>query len=249
MDDQLFADHWLFVLDILVSLGKTFIHIIALLTAIIGLGVGANLSSTDMNGYIGFTMFGTFRIWLVYCMSYYCILLCKNGASAVEWGREWLLTILELLIHAMALYYVFTSADYSIQCVLMGLFMFSTAIAMSGHSYIAKALEKSKLADFWGEVSISMYLIHSTVIGLFQNSFGLGFFGAIELAGLGLVIWGEAVFHYCEIRWMVIGIGAIKKLVQKVVTTVKSRTCRVFEMTASKNPAFLRSHINGMVWL
>jgi len=198
---------------------QPFIRIIMPLSLVLGFGIWANLPSADTAGWIGFTTFGTFRTWLIFCLSYYCMLLGKKLSTLrLNKAGQWTLTVIELLLHGVALYYVFTSAERPTQWMLTGLFMLSIAIAVSGHSYLARALDKASFINFLGEVSISIYLIHSPVIVAFRYVFDLESWGALPLIGLCIAILVAAFAHYYGTLWLLKGFRRIKARVQRALT-------------------------------
>ncbi len=189
---------------------NVFIRIILPLSLILGFGIWAQLPSADTESWMGFTMFGTFRTWLIFGLSYYCMLLGKKLASVpLNRKGKWALTVCEVLIHAVALYYIFRQAQRPTQWMLTGLFMITIAIAASGHSYLADVLNKVPLVDLLGEISFSIYLVHFPVVHFFRYQFAIDTWGYKRLCVIGVAIVVVALVHYYGTNLLVKGWRAI----------------------------------------
>ena len=139
---------------------------------IIGFAMWANVESTVVRTWLGFTTFGTLRAYLVICLGYYCA-LCASRLSKIQLngGGRVLLTV----------------AEYSTLCVLLIIEMFRKdrnywfcsillnfiviAFAMSGQSYINKLLSKKMAIAKLGNIGYSIYLSHGSVHLIFIKLF------------------------------------------------------------------------------
>ncbi len=193
-----------------------FIRVILPFSLILGFGYWAHLPSADTEVWVGFTTFGTFRTWLVFGLSYYCMLLGKKMAS-IPFNRKgkWALTIVEILTHVVALYYIFLHAQRPTQWVLTSLFMVSIAIAVSGHSYLAYILNKIAVVDILGEISFSIYLVHYPVIRVFRHLHAIDEWGYKRLCLIGIAVITVSLIHYYGTKLLVKGWRAISARVKK----------------------------------
>lgn len=196
---------------------NVFIRIILPFSLLLGFGLWAHLPSANTEGWIGFTTFGTFRTWIIFGLSYYCLLLGKK-MSAIPFTRtgKCALTIVELLVHAVALHYIFLHAQRPTQWMLIGLFMVSIAIAISGHSYFAYILNKIPVIDTLGELSFSIYLVHYPVVRIFGHLYNIGEWGYKRLFIIGIAIMIVSLIHYYGTKLLLKGWRAMVGRVKKV---------------------------------
>ena len=197
---------------------KTFLNVVLPISLIIGWGIWANLPSANTEGWIGFTTFGTFRTWIVFGVSYYCMVLGKK-LSTINFTKygEIALTMVELLLHGIAFYFIFEHAQRPTQWLLIVAFMLAISIAVSGHSYIARLLSKLRIINFLGEVSISIYLVHSPVMIVFRNVYNVKEWGWVQLLPLFGTVFVAAVIHYFGTNWLVRGFGYVKTKMARVL--------------------------------
>ena len=191
---------------------KPFLAVIMPLTLIAGYGYWMHLPSADTEKWIGFTTFGSFRTWLVMCLSFYCIPMSKKLAE-IPFNKlgKWMLTLAEILIHAFSVFAIFHWAERYYQWLLTLLFMVSIAIALSGHSYLEKLFGNSKLISLLGDVSMSIYLVHTAVIRGVDHVFGMSDWSYMELIPLAALLFVVALVHYYGTKWMVQILSAIWK--------------------------------------
>ena len=184
---------------------KLFLNFIVPISLMIGFGYWMHLPSADTEKWIGFTTFGTFRTWLIFCLSVYCLQLGKKLAEVPfsKAGRI-LLTSAEMLIHLIALSVMVVRAERYYQWLLTLLFVLSIVIAISGHSYLAKILEKTKLIHWLGELSMSIYLVHTAVICLFRNWYDMSGWSYGELVPVFAAVLGVSVLHYFGTKWLLV---------------------------------------------
>lgn len=198
---------------------KLFINVIMPLTLVIGFGVWTFLPSANTEAWIGFTTFGTFRTWLVFCLSYYCVVLSKrfSEVSLNKMGKS-IVTVFEVLIHLFAITVIFLRAERYYQWLLLGLFMISIVIAMSGHSYMARLFGKIKFFKFLGDMSMSVYLVHTSVTRFFRYIFDIETWGYLKLIPFFVVLAIVSVIHYYGTTALVKLSSKCWNFVQKKVT-------------------------------
>lgn len=186
-----------FIWTLLYHYKRPFLSLIMPLTLVVGFGIWTHLPSADTERWIGFTNFGTFRTWLIMCLSYYCVLLGRK-LSEVPLNRKGklLLTAVEVLIHVFALVVMFRRAERYYQWMLTLLFMLSIGIAISGHSYLADVLERSRLSRYLGEISMSVYLVHAPLIRLFRHFYDVSDWSYPELMPLFAAVLAASVVHH-----------------------------------------------------
>lgn len=195
---------------------KAFFAVILPLSLIVGYGYWMHLPSANTELWIGFTTFGTFRTWLVMCLSYFCLPLGRKLASVpLNKTGKLLLTIAEVLTHLFALAVIFCRAERYYQWLLTALFMLSISIALSGHSYIAKAFENRRSIQLLGDLSMSLYLVHTAVLLAFRYVFDMDTWSYFQLIPLFLVVIVAAVCHYYGTSFVV-----------RLVSNLWQRFCR-----------------------
>lgn len=198
---------------------KPFLALIMPLTIIAGYGFWTYLPSADTEKWIGFTTFGSFRTWLVMCLSFYCIPMSKK-LSEVPFNKlgKAVLTVVEILIHAFSLFVIFRWEQRYYQWLLTLLFMASIAIALSGHSYLEKLFAKSKLVALLGEVSMSIYLVHTAVIRGFAHVYDMSQWSYVQLLPLFAVLLVVAFLHYYGTKLLVWVLSKLSKKTMAILT-------------------------------
>ena len=183
---------------------KPFYALVLPITLIFGYGYWMHLPSANTELWIGFTTFGLFRAWIVMCLSSICIPVARK-VSAIPFNKKGriLLTTAEILIHVFALAVMFLRATRHYQWLLTVLFIFAIAIAMSGHSYLAKFLEKSGIVRLLGEVSMSVYLVHSVVITAFGYVFDMANWTFVQIIPVFAMVLFAAFVHHFFTKWFV----------------------------------------------
>lgn len=149
---------------------RRFLNLFMPLSLIIGYGVWRHLPVANTQAWIGFTTFGTFRAWLDMCLGYYCLQLTKR-MSQIKFNRrgKTLLTIAECLCHCLLFWIILNRATRYYQWFATLLFTAAIAIAISGHSYVNRLLDKLNFVPFLGELSLSIYLIHHPLIDAYER--------------------------------------------------------------------------------
>lgn len=198
---------------------KPFVNLIMPLTLVLGFGYWTHLPSANTELWLGFTTFGTFRTWLIMCLSFYCIPMAEK-LSEISFNKKGkvLLTAAEVLIHVFSLCVIVYRADRYYQWLLTGLFMISIAIALSGHSYIAKILENSKLVKLLGDLSMSIYLMHTLVIRVFCYVYDISDWSYADLIPLFAALLVVSLLHYYGTQWIVKGTGYLWRRLKSWIT-------------------------------
>lgn len=205
-----------FVWSLLYYHKEKFIHFLIPVSLIAGFGYWMHLPSANTEEWIGFTTFGTFRTWLIFCLSVYCVPLGKKlGSICFNKAGKLLLTAAEVLIHLFALTVMVFRAERYYQWLVTLLFVVSIAIAVSGHSYIAKCLERVKFVQLLGELSMSVYLVHTPVIRLFRHLYDMRAWSYGQLLPLLAAVFGCAVLHYYGTKWLVKAASKLKSAIRQ----------------------------------
>ena len=198
---------------------KPFLTLVMPLTLIVGFGYWMHLPSADTEIWLGVTTFGTYRTWLVMCLSLFCIPMAQKLADyPLNKKGKILLTIVEIVIHVVALMVIFTRAQRYHQWLIILLFMMSIAIALSGHSYLVRFFGKSRFVYFLGELSMSIYLMHVSVIRVFRHLFDISTWSYYELLPLFAVLLVVAVAHFYGTKWAVKGVSGLWKTIKRAIT-------------------------------
>lgn len=193
-----------FIWTFLYHYKHAFMNLIMPLTLVMGFGYWMHLPSANTESWMGFTTFGTFRTWLLMCLGYYCLPMGRKLAQIPfnQLGKA-LLSLCEILIHVFAVAVMVYRAERYYQWLLTLLFMVSIAIAISGHSYLAKIMDGSKTAVFLGNLSMSVYLVHTPVIRWFRSACDMGAWTYIDLLPLFAAVLFAAVVHYYLTAWLI----------------------------------------------
>lgn len=195
-----------------------FLHIIMPLSLVIGFGYWMQIPSANVELWIGFTTFGTFRTWLVMCLSYYCIPLSQRLAkSPFNRTGKLLLTAAEIMCHFFSLLGIFFTEQRYAQWLVMVAFMCSISIALSGHSYLEDLLSRGKLVDILGELSMSVYLVHKAVILIFKNVADISKWNYIQIIPMIIVIFILAAIHLNLTRAFSVTIQSIREKIKGLI--------------------------------
>ena len=183
--------------------GERFRDLFMPLTIILGYGLWRHLEYAGTEAWIGFTAFGTFRTWLVICLSYYVVLLAKklNRLPLNRLGMG-VMTLAEVLLHMWSLWIMFNRSSRYYQWLATLLLMMALAIAFSERSLLVKWLNGSRLVNFLGEWSLSVFLTHMPVIQLYRWVFDIENATLVELTPLFLAIIGASILHLWITKWL-----------------------------------------------
>lgn len=163
-----------FILCIVVRDEKSFLIFYAPISLLLGLGLWKNLDSANIKLWIYFTSFGVIRAYISTCFGIYAYLLAERmSKKRLTHSARLLLTIIELAVNVLAiLALMYRSArDYRLFCIL--LFTVSVSISLSNQSFTAQLFNKSnkRITAFLGELSMTIYVTHWTVRGIFYKFF------------------------------------------------------------------------------
>ena len=184
--------------------GDRFLNLFMPLTILLGYGYWRNLEYAGTEAWIGFTAFGTFRTWLVICLSYYVVLMAKRlGKIRLKPLGSRILTIVEILLHLWSLWLIFNRSSRYAQWLTTLLMMGALAIALSGQSLMVKWLNGSRIVDYLGELSMCVFLVHMPVIQLYRWMFDIRNATFLELIPLFLAITAVSVCHLWATKWLI----------------------------------------------
>lgn len=162
------------VLNLLARWENEFKHFILPLSILIGYGYWRNYTvpGPAPGTWIGFTTFGVLRIYLATCVSYYVFLFTESlrKRNWTNYGRS-MLTALEITsqLAAFAIILWGWSRDYI--WVLILLFSVSIAITCSGKSYSVKLFKQSRITNYLGRLSLSIFLVQAAAIRVFAMNY------------------------------------------------------------------------------
>lgn len=198
---------------------ERFLQLFMPLSILIGYGFWRHLDSAATEVWVGFTTFGTLRTWLVMCLSYYCLRLSRKIA-AIPWNRagKILLTLAEIGLHSLCLIIIFNRGTRFHQWFVTLLMLLAITIALSGHSYLCAVLNRTKFADFLGEWSMSVFLIHAPVIQLFRWKYDMSGWGYRKLIPLFAVTLAASLIHFWLTRWLVRALPKLGAKLRKSLT-------------------------------
>lgn len=198
---------------------ERFLKLFMPLTLIVGFGFWRHLDSAGTQVWIGFTAFGTFRTWLVMCLSFYCLQLAKKltKLNLNKWGIS-LCTSAELLLHAICIVIIFNRSTRYYQWLVTLLLLVSIAIAFSGKTWMVRWTDGSKIVSFLGELSLSIYLTHIPVMELFNWQFDISGWSYREMLLLFAAIVAASLLHLTVTKWIIRIIPKIGKKVRFAVT-------------------------------
>lgn len=172
-----------------------FLHLVMPLTLCLGYALWRHLESASFDAWVGFTAFGTLRAWLVMSLGYYALQLTKKLRQIRfnRWGKL-LLTAFEIGAHVFILLVMFRRSTRYYQWLCTLLFLLTTAIAVSGHSYLNTFLDKCRFTGFLGELSFSVFLIHAPLQAMYVRWHDVSAWSRPQLDYLALVL-AAAVAH------------------------------------------------------
>lgn len=184
---------------------KAVINIVIPVSIIVGYGYWRNISSADAVGWIGFTTFGVFRAWIVYCCAYYCLRLSELLAKIrfTVWGQV-VLTAVETLCHIFAVLAIsFLDSRYWQWCTTLAFFI-AIAIALSGHSLWNVILSKAAgVIKHLGALSLCTYVIHGPIVKYFEYIYPDMEVRYSRVGQYAAVVIIASVAHYLLVKWMI----------------------------------------------
>lgn len=197
---------------------RRFLYLLMPLSLMLGFGVWQHLSSASVDAWTGFTTFGTMRAWLVMCLSYYSVCLVKHmQKTPFNFKGKTLLTATEVLIHIFVIVVMMHRASKYYQWMIILLFMIEISIAMSGHSYLSKLLQGNRFIEYLGELSMSLFLMHSPLMHLFSWKYDMTAWSYVQLIPFFITVLVAAIIHHAFTKWIISVARAWKDRLRKLV--------------------------------
>lgn len=188
-----------------------FLELILPISLLVGFGMWRHIETASVKLWIGFTTFGTFRSWLLIGCSVYCFRLAK-ALKKISFSKvgQWILTITEVIIHAFSVWVIMTKTSrYYQYTVILGLIV-AVAISLSGHSYLTRILNRIKFCGLLGQLSLSVYLVHYSVILVYSHLYQNPYVRYSHKYSFVLVVLvGSVVFHFA-VKYILKLTGRIK---------------------------------------
>ena len=148
---------------------KLYTTLIAPLSIVIGLGVWRHIPKASHQLWMGYTTFGVFRVWLLYCLSWYCCQLMIR-IKETPWTKSGkaFLTVSEFFCYAFSLLIIVTQTTRNYRWAATLLLFAAAAISISGRSASASMIRSKKLIFWIGELSMGVYLTHYPIMQVFR---------------------------------------------------------------------------------
>ena len=184
---------------------KPFLRVLLPMSLMAGFGYWRHVEVAGATTWIGFTTFGTLRVWLVYGCAWYCYRL-SEALRRRRFGRrgQVLLTGAETLCHVLAIWMMLRFDTRYFQWCALLVFFIAVAIATSGHSLWNDLVGKCpRAARSLGTLSLSVYLVHWPVIKLFRKLWPAGvsvaaMIGAVLVCSLVHCMLTECLIRLCR---------------------------------------------------
>ena len=191
------------VINLLARGEKTFSSFLAPLAILIGCGFWAQIKDSDYAIWHGFTTFGVIRAFIMTCVGIYVWKCAKwlAGKKFTNKGRM-LLTVVEISLHVIAVISMMYRNTRYYRMFLAVLFSIAITITISQQSYTVQWFKQSKITNFLGEWSITVYVIHQPINILLYRYFETPYeFYRIKFIYGALVIAVSLAFLYLA-RWI-----------------------------------------------
>ena len=186
------------------------------LSIMLGVGVWQHLPSASVDAWTGLTTFGTLRAWIVMCLSYYVVCIVKKmQKTPFNWKGKTILTATEVLIHLFVIVVMMHRASKYYQWMIILLFMIEISIAMSGHSYLSKLLQNNRVVEYLGELSMSLFLMHSPLIHLFTWKYDMADWSYVQLIPFFVTVLVVAIIHHAFTKWIITIVRVLKGKLRK----------------------------------
>lgn len=183
---------------------ERFLKLFMPISLIMGYGFWRHLDSASTQVWIGFTAFGIFRTWLVICLSYYVVRMAQYLKNiCLKPLGIWLLTAAEVTLQMWSLWMIFNRDTRFAQWLTTLLMMLALTIALSGQSMLVRWLNKSRIVDYLGKLSMSVFLVHVPVLQYYQWKVDIRNASAVELIPLFAAIAVVSVCHYHITNWLI----------------------------------------------
>lgn len=115
----------------------------------------------------------------------------------------WLLTAAEVTLQMWSLWMIFNRDTRFAQWLTTLLMMLALTIALSGQSMLVRWLNKSRIVDYLGKLSMSVFLVHVPVLQYYQWKVDIRNASAVELIPLFAAIAAVSVCHYHITNWLI----------------------------------------------
>ena len=149
---------------------KSFETVIVPASIIIGLGIWRHIPDASHQLWLGFTTFGLLRVWILYCLSWYCYKLVVHfkSLSLSKAGRI-TVTVGEFVCYLTALLIIMNETSRNYRWIATLLLFLAVAVSISGKSVTARFIRNKKVITWMGEMSMGVYMAHYPVMQLFRN--------------------------------------------------------------------------------
>ena len=191
---------------LLVNCDKGFKTLVAPLAIIVGLGVWRFIPKANHEIWLGWTTFGLMRVFIIYCMSWYCYRLTVRLKNT-NWTRHGkrMLTAAEVVLYAASMLIIMQYTSRNFRWLVTGFFILAVAITISGKSYSSKVFPHSKWTAYLGEWSMGVYLTHYPIMRVFRTLYP-----------------GESVLPHV---WVYLGMVAVAAVIFCLVTDGLIKLC------------------------
>jgi len=149
---------------------RLFTTLIAPLTIIIGLGIWRHIPSATHHLWMGITTFGLLRVWILYCLSWYCYKLMLK-IQETQWTKagKYFLTFLEILCYVLAILIIMNQTSRNYRWFATLLLFAAIAVSVSGKSLSSSILTHKTAIFCIGELSMGVYLTHYPIMQIFRS--------------------------------------------------------------------------------
>lgn len=136
------------------------------------LGYWKNMDDADYRMWLGFTTFGTMRVFGDYCLALFIYEAAKRlravGERLTTLARS-LLTVCEFFCLALSIVDMELFASRYFRYVNMLLFCVALVIGFSGQSFSGKVFRHEKVVTYLGALSLSVYIVHYPILNVFRH--------------------------------------------------------------------------------
>ncbi len=191
---------------------RAFLNLILPISLILAFGAYLHQPSQSHEMWNGITTSGTLRAWMMMGLGYYAGLLTRflAGLRFNKTGCA-LLTAFEVFCHVFVLWSVNSRTIASFEWCNTLAFALSAAIALSGHSYITKLLSGFGPARYFGEFSLSIYLVQRAAIRLAAHIWG--YYGCLDhIPAFAAMLVAFALLHLLLTRLFIRASHALHRL-------------------------------------
>lgn len=138
-------------------------------TIIVGLGVWRHIPKGNYEIWLGFTTFGMFRVFILYCLSLYCFELVKYLKAKLFTKKGVIaLTVVEVICYIIPLLIIVRETSRNYRWIGTLLLLFAVAISVCEKSFSTRMVLDRKWTEWIGEYSMGIYLTHYPIMQLFR---------------------------------------------------------------------------------